>query len=178
MKPFGQKLKVLGQKNPAIIALDADVATPSQTQLFGDAFPDRFFPVGIAEQDMIGIANGFAVSGKIPVVGGLTCFTIGRAWEIIHTAAYDHLPLKLCTINAGFNNSRDGGSHHALEDIALMASLSGVQIFCPCDPLKWIKCFRTLLNSPVSVTYGCNEKLCPGFGHAIVDINLNPIALI
>ena len=172
---FGAKLKELGSSKPEIVVLDADLSSSTQTKGFAEEFPDRFFNIGIAEQDMVGIANGFAVSNKIPVISGFTCFTIGRAWEIIHTAAYDHLPIKICTTHAGLSNGRDGGSHQALEDLSTMAALGGTQIFTPCDPVECAQMLEYLVDQPGVCYMRMTENLCLGFGPPIQDTNFNQI---
>lgn len=133
---FGATLKDLGTKNKAIVVLDGDLSSSTQTKIFGAAFPERFFNVGIAEQNMVGIANGLASSGKIAIASGFTSFTVGRGWEFIRLAAHDQLNVKICTTHAGLSNSRDGSSHQTVEDLALMLTIPGTRVYCPCDPLE------------------------------------------
>jgi len=145
---FGAVLKEYGKKKTNLVVLDADLSSSTNTKAFGEAYPDRFFNVGIAEENLIGIANGLACSNKISVVSGFTCFTIGRAWEFIRTAAYDHLPLKICTTHAGISNGKDGGSHQSVEDLSLIAAMPGTTIFCPSDPQELEQMFPYVLEHP------------------------------
>ena len=145
---FGITLKEIGGKNENIVVLDADLSSSTRTKYFAQAYPERFFNIGIAEQNMIGVAMGLANSGKISVVSGFSCFTIGRAWEYIRSAAFDNLPVKICTSHAGLSASQDGGSHQALEDISLMSVIPGVRIFCPCDPIETDQMLRYLIQQP------------------------------
>jgi transketolase len=131
---FGKTLVELGKIHPNLVVLDADLSSSTKTDLFARAFPARFINVGIAEQNMIGIAIGLADAGKIPIVSGFTCFTLSRGWDMIRAAASDHHPVKLCTTHAGLSPDLDGGSHQALEDLALMGTIPDIEIYCPADP--------------------------------------------
>lgn len=143
---FGLSLKTLGNTISNLVVLDADLSSSTKTKLFQEAFPDRFFNVGIAEQNMMGIAIGLANSGKIPVVSGFSCFTIPRAWELIRYAAYDQLPIKICTTHSGLSPAKDGGSHQNLEDIALISSIPNFFIYCPCDPHEVDQVLNKIMN--------------------------------
>jgi transketolase len=145
---FGFVLKEMGKIRKNLVVLDADLSSSTNTKAFGESFPDRFFNVGIAEENLIGIANGLACSNKIPIVSGFTCFTIGRAWEFIRTAAYDHLPLKICTTHAGISNGKDGGSHQSVEDLSLIAAMPGTTIFCPSDPIELEQMLPYIVDQP------------------------------
>jgi transketolase len=145
---FGETLKFLGSNIKELVVLDADLSSSDRTGIFAEAYPDRFFNVGIAEQNMMGIAIGFAHSNKIPVVSGFTCFTVGRAWEFIRAAAYDNLSLKICTSHSGLSSDRDGGSHQSLEDIALMSTIPNMTIFCPADPRETDLMLRYMIEHP------------------------------
>ncbi|MFX1274397.1 MAG: transketolase family protein [Promethearchaeota archaeon] len=132
---FGDLLVEYGKKNKDIIVLDADLSSSTRTSQFAKSFPDRFFNMGIAEQNMVGTALGFSISGKIPVVSGFTIFTTGRAWEFIRLACHDNLNVKIITTHGGIVGE-DGSTHHALEDLSLMASLPNLTILIPADDLE------------------------------------------
>ena len=134
------------------MVLDADLSSSTKTKYFREKFPKRFFNIGIAEQNMIGIARGLACSGKIPIISGFSCFTIGRAWEFIKMAAYDELSLKICTSHSGLSNGKDGASHQMLEDLSLLLSIPNVRIFCPSDPIELQIMLKYMISSP-GVTY-------------------------
>jgi transketolase len=152
---FGKTLIRIGEKYKNLVVFDVDLSSSTKTEVFSQQYPDRFFNIGIAEQNMTGIAMGMAAVGKISVISGFTCFTIGRAWEFIRAAAYDHLPLKVCTTHAGLSPDLDGGSHQALEDLSLMASIPGVHIFCPADPIE----IEVILHKMMEIEGVCYLRL-------------------
>ncbi|MFX1313902.1 MAG: transketolase family protein [Promethearchaeota archaeon] len=129
---FGNLLVDFAKKNKDLVVLDADLSTSTRTSQFAKVFPNRFFNMGIAEQNMVGAALGFAISGKIPVVSGFTIFTVGRAWEFIRLACHDKLNVKIITTHGGIVGE-DGSTHNALEDLSLMASLPNLTILIPAD---------------------------------------------
>ncbi len=117
-----------------IVALDADLATSTTTAKFGDAHPDRFFDVGIAEQNMIGTAAGLAAGGKTAFTGSFAVFGTGRAYDQIrNSVCYANLSVKVCPTHAGVTVGPDGGSHQMLEDIALMRALPNMRVLVPAD---------------------------------------------
>jgi transketolase len=129
---FGDLLVELGEENERIVVLDSDLSSSTRTEKFAQKFPDRFFNMGVAEQNTVGSAMGLAISGKIPIVSGFAVFTTGRAWEFIRIAAHDNLNLKIIPTHSGFVGE-DGSTHHALEDLSLMASLPNITILVPMD---------------------------------------------
>ncbi|MFX0001886.1 MAG: transketolase family protein [Promethearchaeota archaeon] len=135
---FGVFLVEEGQKNKDIVVLDADLSTSTRTSKFAKKFPQRFFNMGIAEQNMLGTALGFAISGKIPVVSGFSIFTTGRAWEFIRFACHDNLNVKIVTTHGGIVG-QDGSTHNALEDLSLMGSLPNITVLVPSDNLELVK---------------------------------------
>ncbi|MFX0143294.1 MAG: transketolase family protein [Candidatus Hodarchaeota archaeon] len=135
---FGVFLVEEGQKNKDIVVLDADLSTSTRTSKFAKKFPQRFFNLGIAEQNMLGTALGFAISGKIPVVSGFSIFTTGRAWEFIRFACHDNLNVKIVTTHGGIVG-QDGSTHNALEDLSLMGSLPNITVLVPSDNLELVK---------------------------------------
>ncbi|MFX1388590.1 MAG: transketolase family protein [Promethearchaeota archaeon] len=138
---FGELLVEIGTINENVIVLDADLSSSTKTSKFANKFPNRFFNMGIAEQNMIGTALGFAISGKIPVVSGFTIFTTGRAWEFIRIACHDNLNIKIITTHAGFVGE-DGSTHNALEDLSLMSSLPNLRVIVPSDNIE----LKTILD--------------------------------
>ena len=138
---YGEELAVLGEKYPDIVVLDADLAGATKTSLFKKKFPDRFFDMGIAEQDLIGTAAGLAIGGKIPFASTFAVFASGRAYDQVrNTVCYGNLNVKICATHAGLTVGEDGATHQALEDISLMRSLPNMSVFSPCDDLqtRWI----------------------------------------
>lgn len=135
---FGNYLVEEGQKNKDIIVLDADLSASTRTNKFAKKFPNRFFNMGIAEQNMLGTALGFAISGKIPVVSGFSIFTTGRAWEFIRFACHDSLSVKIITTHGGIVGE-DGSTHNALEDFSLMTSLPNLTVLVPSDNIELTK---------------------------------------
>ncbi len=131
---YGKALVELGRQNPDVVALDADLAKSTRTDWFAKEFPDRFFDMGIAEQNMIGTAAGLAVSGKIPFASSFAVFATGRAWEQIRlVVAYAQSNVKICATHAGISVGEDGPTHQALEDVAIMRCLPNMTVVVPAD---------------------------------------------
>ncbi len=131
---YAQALIELGQKNKNILALDADLASSTRTAKFGAKFPQRFFDLGVAEQNMMGVAAGLASCGKIPFVSTFAMFGSGRAWDQVrNTIAYNKLNVKIVVTHAGITVGPDGASHQAIEDIALMRAINNMTIVVPAD---------------------------------------------
>ncbi|MFW9936253.1 MAG: transketolase family protein [Candidatus Thorarchaeota archaeon] len=149
---FGDLLTKNGEIEQNIVVLDADLSSSTRTNKFSIKFPNRFFNMGIAEQNMLGTAIGLAISGKIPIVSGFSIFTTGRAWEFIRIACHDKLNVKIISTHAGFVGE-DGSTHNALEDLSLMTSLSNLNVLVPADSKELIEIFNYLLeiNGPFYV---------------------------
>ena len=131
---FGETLKKLGQENKDIVVLDADLACSTQTQIFAKEFPERFFDMGIAEQDMIATAAGLASAGKIPFTASFAMFATGRTYDQIRNSiAYPKLNVKIVGTHGGVTVGEDGASHQALEDVALMRSIPNMMVVVPSD---------------------------------------------
>ena len=131
---YGKALAQLGEEYPDIVVLDADLSGSTQTARFAKAFRDRFFNVGIAEQDMMGTAAGLALGGKIPFASTFAIFATGRAWEQIRqTIAYGSLNVKIVASHGGVTVGEDGGSHQSVEDLALMRVLPNMVVLVPAD---------------------------------------------
>jgi transketolase len=131
---YGKFLVEVASSNPDVVVLDADTAHSTGTLLFADEFPDRFFNMGCAEQNLLATAAGLAHSGKIPFVSSFSLFGSGRAWEQIRSfIAFEKYNVKMVFTHAGLSNAPDGSSHQSLEDIALMRVISGLTTGIPCD---------------------------------------------
>jgi len=146
---YGNTLIDLGKRNKNIVVLDADLAKSTRTIKFGKVFPDRFFDLGVAEQNMIGVAAGLAASGKIAFASSFAMFASGRAWEQIrNTVAYSNLNVKIFVTHGGISVGGDGSSHQSLEDIALMRVLPQMKIISPLDGYETEKAVRLAAESP------------------------------
>lgn len=141
---FGEALAELGDKR--IVVLDADLSKSTKTCIFAGKFPERFFNLGVSEQDLFGTAAGFALSGKIPFVSTFSIF-VCRAWEQIrNTIAYPNLNVKIAATHSGISAGEDGVSHHATEDIALMRAIPNMVVIAPADAIETKKVIETSLN--------------------------------
>lgn len=131
---FGAGLSELGKTNPEVIALCADLTGSLKMDAFQKDHPDRFFQVGIAEANMMGIAAGLTIGGKIPYTGTFANFSTGRVYDQIRQSiAYSHKNVKICASHAGLTLGEDGATHQILEDIGLMKMLPGMVVINPCD---------------------------------------------
>ncbi|RLD90729.1 MAG: transketolase family protein [Bacteroidetes bacterium] len=131
---FGEGLFELGQENEKVVALCADLIGSLKMNAFAEAFPKRFFQVGIAEANMIGMAAGLTIGGKIPFTGTFANFSTSRVFDQIRQAvAYSGKNVKICASHAGITLGEDGATHQVLEDIAMMKALPGMTIINPCD---------------------------------------------
>ena len=131
---FGAGLLEVGKQNPEVVALCADLVGSLKMQDFINEFPERFFQVGIAEANMMGIASGLATSGKIPYTGTFANFSTGRVYDQIRQSiAYSHKNVKVCASHAGLTLGEDGATHQILEDMGMMKMLPGFTVINPCD---------------------------------------------
>lgn len=144
---YGQALAELGGENPRVVVLDADLSKSTKTAEFGKKYPDRFFNVGIAEANMMGMAAGLSLSGRIPFVSTFAIFGTGRDYDQVRNAiTYPHLNVKLAMSHAGLTLGEDGASHQMLEDIALMRVLPGMTVIVPADATETKKAVRVLAD--------------------------------
>ena len=131
---FGNKLVELGKKYPQLVVLDADVSASTQTKLFAKEFPERFFDVGIAEQDLIATAAGLSLTGKIAFAATFAVFATGRTYDQIRSSVcYQHANVKIIGTHGGITVGEDGATHQALEDISLMRGLPNMTVIVPSD---------------------------------------------
>lgn len=133
-KAFGKTLAEIGELNEKIIVMDADLACSTQTKIFADKFPDRFFDCGIAEQNMLATAAGLASEGKIPFVASFAVFITGRTYDQIRNGiCYPNFNVKIVGTHGGVTVGEDGATHQALEDISLMRGLPHMTVIVPAD---------------------------------------------
>lgn len=131
---FGEALCEMAAENPDIIVLDADLAAATNTSIFRNKYPERFFDCGIAEANMVGVAAGLATTGKIPVAASFAMFATGRAFEQIrNSVAYPNLNVKIAGSHAGISTGEDGATHQCLEDIGIMRTIPGMVVLNPAD---------------------------------------------
>ncbi len=134
---FGEGLLLLGKKNPNVVALCADLTESTKVDAFAKEFPNRFIEMGIAEQSMASVASGMAAMGKIPFIVSYAMFNSGRNWEQIRTTiCYNNVPVKVVGAHAGVSVGPDGGTHQAIEDIALMRVIPRMVVIVPCDAIE------------------------------------------
>ena len=131
---YGQALVELGRKNPKIVVLDGDLASSTRTGPFSKEFPDRFFNVGIAEANLVGLAGGLAQAGKIPFISSFACFMTCKGYDQLRMAvAVPHQNVKVVVSHGGISVGEDGVSQQSIEDVALMTSLPGFTVIVPAD---------------------------------------------
>lgn len=146
---FGETLIKLVDEGMDIMAVDADLCGSTTTAKFGAAYPDRLFDVGIAEQNMIGVASGLALTGRTVFTGSFAVFGTGRCWEQIRNTVCDSgLNVKVCPTHAGITVGADGATHQALEDIALMRVLPGMRVLVPADYASAAAAIRLAAATP------------------------------
>lgn len=154
---YGEALAELGAVNNDIVVLDADLSASTKTNVFKKAFPDRHFNVGIAEQNLIGVAAGLAATGKIPFASSFAVFATGRSFEQIrNSVCYPRLNVKIAATHAGITVGEDGATHQANEDVAIMRSLPNMSVVVPADAaetkavIKWAAAY----DGPVYIRMG------------------------
>lgn len=145
---FGRGLKAAGEANSQIVALCADLTESTQVSIFRDAFPDRFIQTGIAEQNLVAVASGLALVGKIPFASSYAAFNPGRNWEQIKTTvAINDQPVKIVGGHAGIGVGPDGATHQMLEDVALMRVLPNMIVVVPGDAIEAEKATRAIAEN-------------------------------
>lgn len=154
---YGAALVELGAKYDNLVVLDADLAAATKTGMFKKAYPDRFFDCGIAENNMVGVAAGLALSGKIPFASSFAMFLAGRSFEQVrNSVGYPHINVKLGATHAGITVGEDGATHQCNEDIALMRTIPGMVILNPADATEAKKAVEAAIlhNGPVYLRFG------------------------
>lgn len=158
---YGEALVELGKTNPRVVVLGADLTDSTRTLWFAEKFPDRFFQIGIAEQDMLNTAAGLSLTGKIPFASTYGVFVAGRAWDQVRTTiCYANLNVKIGGAHGGVSVGTDGATHQALEEITLMRVLPNMKVIVPCDALETYKATMKAaeIKGPVYIRFG-REKI-------------------
>ena len=178
---YGEVLAELGKEYDNLVVMDADLSGSTKTAEFGKVFPERFFNMGIAEQNLYGQAAGLALSGKIVCASTFAMFATGRAFEIIRNAiGYTQANVKICATHAGITVGEDGATHQTFEDMALMRTIPGMTVISPSDApsaKKLIRqavamdgpCYIRLGRAAVPVFYGDDDDIQLGKGNLIRD---------
>lgn len=179
---YGDTLAKMGAKYKNLVVLDADLAKSTQTARFGKVFPERFFDMGIAEQDMMATAAGLAVSGMNVFASTFAMFGTGRCWEQIRNSiAYPNIPVKIAVTHAGISVGEDGPTHQACEDIAIMRAIPNMKVISPADSVEAEKIVEFLMDyydSPVylrmarmntDVLFGPDYKFKFGKGYVMKE---------
>lgn len=167
---YGEALLELGKENKNIVVFDADLSTATKTNIFAREFPERFYDMGIAEQNMISTAAGMSTCGKIPYASTFAVFAAGRAYDQIrNSVCYPKLNVKICATHAGVTVGEDGATHQMIEDISLMRTLPNMTVLSTSDDVqtKWAVKEISKINGPVylrlsrlatPIIYGENQK--------------------
>ncbi|WP_277300980.1 transketolase family protein [Veillonella montpellierensis] len=178
---YGQALAKIGKENTNIIVLDADLSKSTKTDVFKQEFPERFFNVGIAEQNLISVGAGLAAAGKVPFVSSFAMFATGRAFEQIRNAVcYPKLNVKICATHAGITVGEDGATHQSLEDIACMRVLPNMTVVVPADGketesvIRWAATYEgpvyvRLGRAGVDDTTPDDYQFVPGKSQQLID---------
>lgn len=157
---YGRTLVELGAKNERIVVLEADLGKSTMTYLFQDAFPERFFEMGIAEQNMVSTAAGLAISGKIPFVNSFAVFSTGRVYDQIRqSVCLGRVNVKIMGSSCGLSDYGDGATHQGIEDIALMRAIPNMTVLAPADGIETRKVIEAAVeyNGPVYIRVNRNE---------------------
>jgi len=145
---YGQALLELAAERPELVVLDADLSRSTRTEWFAARHPDRFFNVGIAEQNMIGVAAGMALTGLLPFATTYAVFVARAADQIRQAVCFNRAPVKIVATHAGLAASHDGGSHQGTEDLAVLRALPGLTILCPADHDETVAAVRAAAAHP------------------------------
>ena len=154
---YGKALAEFGAENENIVVLDADLAAATKTGVFKKAIPERFFDCGIAENNMIGVAAGLALTGKIPFASSFAMFAAGRSYEQVrNTVGYPHINVKIGATHAGVTVGEDGATHQCCEDIALMRTIPGMVVINPADAVEARLAVKAAIehDGPVYLRFG------------------------
>jgi transketolase len=157
---YGDALVSLGKKRNDVVVLDADLSGSTKTAKFAKVFPERFYNIGIAEQDMMGTAAGLAIAGKLPFVSTFAVFATGRAWEQVRQSiCYPNLSVKIVASHSGITVGEDGGSHQSVEDIAVMRVIPHMTVIVPADGPETLQAIEAAAEhkGPCYVRVGRNK---------------------
>ena len=165
---YGKTLVELGAKDENIVALTADLAKSTKIGMFGDKYPERFFNVGIAEQNMVGVAAGLALAGKTPFVSSFSVFTSLRCADQVHTdICYQNLNVKIIATHAGTSFGQAGSTHHAIEDLAVIRSFVNMKVIVPADGIETANAVKAAYETPGPVYIRINR----GFDNVFYEKN-------
>jgi transketolase len=151
---YGLSLVELGKRDKNVVALEADLGKSTRTILFQESFPDRYFEMGIAEQNMASTAAGFALTGKIPFINSFAVFASGRTFDQLRNAiCIPRLMVRICGSSAGFSDFGDGKTHQSVEDIAIMRALPYMTVLAPSDSIETVKMMESInrIKGPVYI---------------------------
>jgi len=159
---YGEALVALGRKDDRVMALEADLGKSTQSVMFQAEFPDRYFQMGIAEQDMMSTAAGMALAGMIPFVHTFAIFATGRAYDQLRNSiCVPNLPVRICGSSAGLSDFGDGKTHQSVEDVALMRAIPNLTVICPADSIETTKMMEQMLDWPGPVYIRINRNDLP-----------------
>ena len=178
---YGKALVEMGKENPNLVVMDADLSKSTMTNDFSKAYPERFFNMGIAEQNMYAAATGIALSGKVVCASTFAMFAAGRSFEIIRNSiGYTHANVKICATHAGITVGEDGASHQTFEDIALMRTIPGMTVVNPSDGVSATKLLKQVIDmegpayvrlgrAAVPMCYEEGDEIVLGKGNMVKD---------
>lgn len=176
---YGKVLVEIGAENPNLVVMDADLSKSTMTAEFSKVYPERFFNMGIAEQNLYGAATGLALSGKVVCASTFAMFAAGRAFEIIRNSiGYTHANVKVCATHAGITVGEDGASHQTFEDLALMRTIPGMTVVNPSDGVSARKLMKQVVDfdgpayvrlgrAAVPVCYSEDDEIVLGKGNQV-----------
>ena len=159
---YGETLVELGKDHKNIVVLEADLGKSTMSCLFGDAYPERYFQMGIAEQNMMSTAAGLSLTGKIPFVNSFAVFVSGRAYDQFRqTISIAGLNVKVCGSSSGLSDFGDGSTHQSVEDIAIMRAIPNVTVLAPVDGIETEKMVKAMVEGRAQCTCVLTETRCP-----------------
>ena len=159
---YGESLVRLGRNDWRVMALEADLGKSTQSVMFQTEFPDRYFQMGIAEQDMMSTAAGMALAGMLPFVHSFAIFATGRAYDQLRNSiCVPNLSVRICGSSAGLSDYGDGKTHQSVEDVALMRAIPNMTVICPADSIETEKMMECLLDWPGPVYIRINRNDLP-----------------
>ena len=159
-KTYGETLVELGKDNKNIVMMEADLGNSTMSSLFAQAYPDRYFQMGIAEQNMASVSAGLALAGKIPFMNSFAVFASGRAYDQIRSSVtIANLNVKICGSSAGLSDFGDGKTHQSIDDIALMQVLPNMTVLSPCDAVETEQMVKAMVdtNGPMYIRINRND---------------------
>ena len=161
---YGNALKEIGEYDKRLVVLEADLGKSTMSAIFGEAFPERYFQMGIAEQNMASTAAGLALTGKVAFINSFAVFSTGRAYDQLRqTISIAGLNVKVCGSSAGLSDYGDGSTHQAIEDIAIMRAIPNMTVICPVDAIETAKAVKAMVETD---------------GPMYLRVNRNPVPII